>query len=179
MEEIREFLSIMGIFTDDTGIDDVMKALLGAFGPKDPGALSHAWRNRPGYGRSVPTAQEFWDMYERADFRCSECRSQRRLTLDHQNRDTTDHSPDNLVVLCFDCNRARSNRPTINKDARLRLYRSAVKLHRQLNRFPTRREILADSGVTRTSGATYMLKYLEARLQAQSKSQTTRDPSQP
>ena len=162
MNEVLEFVSLMEISEDDA-----IMALITVFCPPQPGALRDTWLRNTVYGNSAPSTQEIWSLYVKADFRCTKCGGQGRITIDHINGDATDHSPDNLAVLCFDCNREKSSRGTLDKDHRLRVCRSALKLFRQLNRFPAHTEILADSGVNQISGATYMLKYLEKRLQQQ------------
>ena len=143
---------------------DVVKALLTAFGPPQPGVLRQSWRNNKVHGHDAPSTAAIWDMYVKADFRCTLCGSGRRITLDHIDGDATNHVLENLRVVCSDCNRRLSSRGTQDVDAQLRIFRSFIKLHEQLGRFPTRKEIKLDARVQQISGATYMLKFLKQRL---------------
>jgi hypothetical protein len=166
MDEVLEFLRLMGISEDDA-----LEGLISHFGPTQPGVLRDVWKKRPGYGGKAPTAPQIWELWVKADFRCVKCRSQRRITLDHIDGNCANHSLDNLQVLCYDCNRAKSRRPTVNHKAQLRLYRSTMKLYRQSGQFPTYKEIRIDSGVRDIKGAIYMLRYLEQRLRQHSEAE--------
>ena len=160
-DELHELMAILRLSEEDA-----MKAILGQFVPTDPGVLRGVLLKRPDYGGDVPTTDEIWSLFVKADFRCSQCGGRRRLSLDHINRDSTNSSLANLRVRCFDCNRAESSRPTKNKDHRLRIYRSCIKLFRQLGRFPRQCEAVKDAGITTNiSGAVYMHRLLKVRLE--------------
>lgn len=159
MDELQAFMERLGISPDDA-----LKALIGAFSPVQPPALRQGWRASKRYGNSAPTTKEIWAMFEAADFRCTSCGSQRRITLDHKNNDPTDHSLENLEVLCSECNRGRNAKATRDTDHQLRVYRATLELLESLKRFPTYKEIQEYAGLEQIGGATYLVKYLKARL---------------
>ena len=159
MKELEAFLQRFSISEDDA-----LKALIGAFSPIQPPALRQGWCNSRRYGNCAPSTKEIWSLFVNADFRCALCQSQRRITLDHINGDPTDHSVANLRVLCADCNRGANKKATRDINHQLRLYRSVLLLLDQLGRFPTDAEIRANAGTEQIGGATYLMRYMKARL---------------
>ncbi len=163
MDRVQHFISILGVREDEA-----LKALLiiSAFAPLQPAALRQNWLRLSTFGHSAPTTKEIWAAFDEADFRCTECGSQLRLTLDHRSGDATDHSPANLQVLCFSCNRGRSRKGSVEKDLSLRVYLAVVDLYEELNRVPTNAEIKERVGVKQIGGASYLVKFLQKRLKA-------------
>lgn len=134
MSVVDEFLKIMKIPEDEA-----LAALLSAFGPPQPGAVSGAWRKNAHYGNSAPASELLWNLLETADFRCNECRSTLRLTFDHIDKNATNHARENLRVLCFTCNRKRvGSSSTDLDDARpiVLLYKAAMALLRETGEIP-------------------------------------------
>ena len=157
-EEVLELLLLLEIPPREA-----IKALLSAFTPCQPGALRGNWKLKKGY-ENPPTTREFWELFESADFRCKECDSQHRITLDHINSDTTDNRLENLQVLCADCNRAKSVRGTKHPDSRYRIYKAMIELKKELGRFPSNTEIVERAGIEQLGGANYMVRFFEHRL---------------
>lgn len=159
--EIEELIAILGV-TDK----DAIRALLSAFAPPQPGPLAQAWKNRKNYHGALPTptTSEFWAMFEEADFRCTLCGSQLRITIDHINGDETDHRKENLKVLCFECNRAKNERGIRHKATSYRVYRAIVDLYKKTSRFPTSEEIVREAGIEKMNAAMYLARFLEKRL---------------
>jgi len=159
MNEVEFLVDLLGL-----SADDVVKALLTAFVPLQPGVLRANWLNNKSRGNSAPSTAEIWTKFVEADFRCTLCGSHRRITLDHIDGNAANHAPPNLRVVCYDCNRKVSKKGTQDADAQLRIFRSYLKMREQLGRSPANKEILADAGVQQIGGATYLLKFLAQRL---------------
>ena len=161
MTELTDLLEKLGVSQDDA-----VKAVLGAISPVQPPALRQSWCNSRRYANSAPSTKEIWRLFVDSDFRCSLCGSQRRITIDHISSDPTDHSIDNLRVLCFDCNRLGNSKATKDTDHQLRVYRAAVNLFDELGSFPTDRQVQDRAGVAQLGGTIYLLRFMRARLTA-------------
>ncbi len=160
MSELTEFMERFGISEEDA-----LQALLGAMSPIQPPALRQGWSHSKRYGNSAPTTKEIWQLFVDADFRCTRCGSQRRITLDHIDRNPTNHDVNNLRVLCASCNRADNAKATRDEDHQLQIYRAALTLFKELGRFPTDRQVLERAGTEQIGGATYFLRYMKKRLE--------------
>jgi Zn finger protein HypA/HybF involved in hydrogenase expression len=159
MELVREFLDKMEISEEDA-----LQALLAAFSPLQASALRQNWMKNISFGNSAPSTADIWRKFEEANFKCSLCGSQYRITLDHADDNPRNHSYENLVVLCFECNRARSTKATRDKGHQLRIYRAVIDHYHEFGTFPTNGEILRRAGVEQIGGSTYMIKWLKDRL---------------
>lgn len=144
--------------------NDALQALLAAFSPIQASALRQNWLRSSNFGNTAPTTQDIWRKFEEANFRCSQCRSQYRITLDHVDNNPLNHSLDNFVVLCFECNRGRSAKATRDKNHQLRIYRAVIEHWHEHKEFPSNKQILERSGVEQIGGSTYMVKWLKDRL---------------
>ena len=87
-----------------------------------------------------------------------------RLSFNHINNDAKDHRLENLEVICFACNRAASSKRTKDADHHLKLAIASIELWHQNGAFPTFTAIKDRAGVDQVGGATYLLKYIENRL---------------
>lgn len=154
-----ELIKLLGISEDD-----ILKSILSAFVPLQPGVVRANWKSSSHHGNAAPGTAEIWEKFVEADFRCTECGSQRRITLDHIDGNASNHELSNLRVVCYDCNRKLSSKGTQDQDAQLRIYKAFFELREELGRDPTNKEILNRSGVSQIGGATYLLKFLKARL---------------
>lgn len=159
MDQVKEFLDTLKISDDDA-----LQALLAAFSPLQASALRQNWIRSSNFGHDAPSTEEIWEKFEESKFRCSVCGSQYRITLDHSDNDPTNHAYDNLVVLCFECNRARSAKGTKDKQHQLKIYRAVIAHFRETGRFPTNKEILARAHVVQIGGSTYMVKWLKDKF---------------
>ena len=160
MDEVKDFLEKLGIPQEDA-----LQALLSAFSPLQPPVLRQNWGRLSTFGNSSPSTEDIWKKFVESDFRCSNCRSQLRVTLDHSDGNPRNHSYDNLVVLCFSCNRSKSRlRPIRNKQKKLRVYRAIMDHLREHKEFPSNKEILVRSGIDQLVGEQYMIKWLKTRL---------------
>jgi hypothetical protein len=130
MDRINRLIDIIG-----ASEDEALSALLSAFTPPQPGVTSANWKSSSRFGNSAPTTKELWGILETADFRCSNCQSQLRITFDHADGDSTNHARTNLRVLCFTCNRAASRKATEDFAAGVRIYETAVALFEETTRF--------------------------------------------
>lgn len=160
MSELTEFIVRFAISEEDA-----LQALLGAMSPIQPPALRQNWLVNKRFGNAAPSTKEIWQLFVDADFRCTKCRSQRRITLDHIDRDPTNHNVNNLRVLCASCNRAENKKSTQDEDHQLKIYRAALALFKELGRFPTDRQILERAGTKQIGGATYFLRYMKMRFE--------------
>ena len=160
MDDVKDFLEKL-----DISQDDALSALLSAFAPLQPGVLRQNWGRLSTFGNSAPTTNDIWRKLEESDFRCSNCRSQLRVTLDHSDGNPHNHSYDNLVVLCFNCNRNKSTKkPVRDKQKKLRVYRAIMDHLREHKEFPTNREILDRSGVRGIDETRFMIAWIKKRL---------------
>jgi len=156
---VKEFLTKM-----DVSEDDALQALLAAFSPIQASALRQNWMRSSNFGNTAPTTKDIWRKFEEADFRCSNCGSQYRITLDHSDNNPLNHEYSNLVVLCFECNRGRSAKATRDRQHQLRIYRAVIDHWHEHKSFPTNREIQDRAQVEQIGGSTYMVKWLRDRL---------------
>lgn len=159
MQNIQEFLNLLNISEDEA-----LDALISAFSPTPPPTVRQNWSRLSTFGNSAPTSQEIWNLFCEGDFKCTKCGSHRRITIDHINSDSTDHAKSNLVLLCYSCNRARSNKPTVDYFHALRIYKSTIELEKTLGVFPTLKEVEKHANVGQIGSATYLIKFLKAKL---------------
>jgi hypothetical protein len=147
----------------DVGEDELLKAVISAFFPCQPGALRAAWEKR-GYRPPGSTAA-VWDLFEAADFRCSNanCGSMHRITLDHVDRDILNNTIQNLRVVCFDCNRKRVGKAR-QTNLSVAVVKTALDLAESHGRFPKDAEIAAKIGITSSqlSGSRYSVRVLRS-----------------
>jgi hypothetical protein len=122
---------------------------------------------QPQFGHSAPETATLRQLFDAADYRCTECGSQLRLGLDHVNSDGTDHSIGNLRVLCFSCNRAKGKGAGENVHHGRRLTSAIIALYDELGQFPTNKQILERSGLTQV-GRPELVAYLKKRLAEES-----------
>lgn len=159
MKLVEEFLRNLEISEEDA-----LQALLAAFSPIQASALKQNWERSSNFGHSAPSTAEIWRKFEESNFKCSSCGSQYRITLDHSDNDPLNHRYENLVVLCFECNRGRSTKATRDRKHQLRVYLAITEHIHLYGRFPTNREILDSAGIEQIGGSTYMVKWLKDRL---------------
>jgi hypothetical protein len=159
MSTLKRFIEISGISEDEA-----LSALVAAISPPQLGPLRQNWMRQPQFGHSAPDTAILRSLFDAADYRCTECGSQLRLGLDHRNSDGTDHSLENLQVLCFSCNRARG-RGGAEKNLHhgRRLVRAIIELFDETGTFPSNKDILTRSGLTQV-GRPELVKYLKRRL---------------
>lgn len=91
-----------------------------------------------------------------------------RLSFNHINSDATDHRLENMEVICFACNRAASEKGTKDTNHHYRLAIASIELWKQLTAYPSLNQIHDLAGVDQIGGATYLLKFIEARLKNKS-----------
>lgn len=159
MSQVTEFLNTLNISEEDA-----LQALLAAFSPLQASALKQNWERSSAFGNSAPSTADIWSKFESSHFRCSTCHSQYRITLDHADNNAKNHAYDNLVVLCFECNRGRSAKATRDKKHQLRVYQAVREHLQETGEFPSNKEILARANLEQIGGSTYMVKWLKTRL---------------
>ena len=159
MELVKEFLTKLEISEEDA-----LQALLAAFSPIQASALKQNWERSSNFGNCAPSTADIWRKFEESSFRCSKCGSQYRITLDHADNNPLNHAYENLVVLCFECNRGRSAKATRDQKHQLRVYLAIIEHFHQHGTFPSNREILDRAGIEQIGGSTYMIKWLKDRL---------------
>ncbi len=160
MKELERFLTAF-----DVPEEEALKALISVFTPCSPGVVRQGFRRCAEYGAAAETS-DIWNLMVASDFRCEECGSQYRITIDHKDRDKANNRLENLRVLCTGCNRAQNSRGVATPNLGLKIYRAALDLFEELQRFPTVSEISTRVGIPagRFGTARYLLKFLEARL---------------
>jgi 5-methylcytosine-specific restriction endonuclease McrA len=158
-KSVLELINLLGLSDDD-----ILRALLSVYSPCQPGSIRQSWNNRKNYGPS-PSSIEIWSIYEKYDFRCAQCRSQYRISIDHINNDRFDSSPKNLQVLCQSCNRAKQKRGIKNKDAQVKVYKSLMELSKTNDDLPNSYQIHKHAKIGHSGGASmYLVKFLTHRL---------------
>lgn len=145
--------------------EDAMRAILALVSPPPPPATRQNWTRLSTFGNSAPSTKEFWKKLEEADFRCSKCNSQMRLSFNHINGNSKDHHLENLEVICYACNRAASKKGTKDTNQHLKIALATIELWQAKNKFPSLTEILKKAKVKQIGGATYLIKYLKNRLE--------------
>jgi hypothetical protein len=155
-------------FIDVTGIteEEALSALVAAFSPPQLGPLRQNWSRQPQFGHSAPATAVLRQLFEAADYRCTLCQSQLRLGIDHVNSHGADHTPENLRVLCFSCNRARGRGAVENVHHGRRVAAAILELFDETGRFPSSAEIRQRAGVT-TTGRPELVAFLRKRLTGQ------------
>ena len=143
--------------------DDVLRALLSVYSPCQPGALRQSWNSRKNYG-PAPSSFDIWSIYEKYDFRCVNCKSQYRISLDHINDDKHDSDIKNLQVLCQSCNRAKQKRGVKNKDLQIKVYKSLIELNKLNNEIPNAYKVHKHINVKCGGSSESLLKFLIHRL---------------
>ncbi|KAF3978708.1 MAG: HNH endonuclease [Methylococcales symbiont of Iophon sp. n. MRB-2018] len=156
LKEIMELLEV-----SET---DAIKAVLNLVSPPPPPATRQNWSRQSTFGHSAPTTQDLWAKLVESNFRCDKCQSQMRLSFNHINSDATDHRLENLEVICFACNRAASVKGTKDADHHYKLAMAAIELWKKEHNYPTLNQIRDKAGVDQIGGATYLLKFIETRL---------------
>ena len=156
LSEIMELLEVSE--------EDAIKSIFNLVSPPPPPATRQNWSRQSTFGYSAPKSKDLWEKLVSADFRCTKCKSQMRVSFNHINSDATDHRLENLEVIFFACNRGASSKGTIDKNHHVKLAISAMELWKQNLEFPSSVEILRRAQVGQIGGATYLLKFLKKRL---------------
>lgn len=160
MENLIEIMKLL-----DVSEKDAIKAILNLVSPPPPPATRQNWTRLSTFWNSAPTTQDLWKKLEDSDFKCQKCWSQMRLSFNHINGNAKDHSLENLEVICFACNRACSKKWTVDEDHHLKLALTAIQLWKENSNFPTFRKIQETAWVNQVWWATYLLKYIQKRLE--------------
>ena len=156
LKEIMELLEV-----SET---DAIKAVLNLVSPPPPPATRQNWSRQSTFGHCAPSTLDLWTKLVESDFRCDKCQSQMRLSFNHINSDAKDHRLENLEVICFACNRAASLKGTKDTDHHYKLAMAAIELWKKDQDYPTLNQIRDQAGVDQIGGATYLLKFIEKRL---------------
>lgn len=156
LTEVKEYAELVGISEDQ-----ILAILISATSPPQAAAVRQSWRGSKRFGFTAPATHELWGLLEESQFSCSVCSSSVRLTFDHINDDSRDHRLENLRVLCFDCNRGRSAKASVNKGLNVRVYRAFNRLIAEKGRFPTAREVCESAGLTALGPYSYLIKWLK------------------
>ena len=157
MKEYADVLAFLNLIQAPE--DEVLSALLSAFGPPQPGALVGSWKKSAAFGHSAPSVSAFWTLFVDANFACSKCKSHLRLTIDHVDGNAKNHDTSNLQVLCFKCNRAKVGKTASAVRANVALYQAALALYKETGVVPKNKQIEDRAGI-KASGGTYLLKFL-------------------
>ena len=160
VSKLEEYIKLIG-----ASEEDALAALLSSFGVSQPNATVQYWKNHDAYGRTSPTTQEIISIYVNNDYRCQECGSQRRLSVDHIDGNAKNHSLDNLQLLCMSCNRSKSKKGTKDKDHKLLIYNATIELCHELGRFPSYNEIIDRAQVGQIGGVKYFVDFIRHRYE--------------
>jgi hypothetical protein len=160
MIKLKEIMELL-----DVSEADAIKAILNLVSPPPPPATRQNWTRLSTFGHSAPTTQDLWKKLEKSNFRCYRCGSQMRLSFNHINGNAKDHRLDNLEVICFSCNRSVSKKGTKDTDQHFKLAIAAIELWKELGKFPSFEKVREKAEVDQVGGATYLLKYIQKRLE--------------
>ncbi|MEI7733321.1 MAG: hypothetical protein WCO56_27365 [Verrucomicrobiota bacterium] len=155
---VQRLISLLGLSEDE-----VLAALLSSFVPSNPGSVALSWAKRNNY-TAPPSTKVLWDIMVAADFRCEECHTHHDLTFHHRNDDAHDSCPENLQLLCRNCNRAKSRRPVKQRDFKINIFKTYLDLFDRLGRPPTPVEIKRHLNLKQLSSSVYMVHFLNTRF---------------
>jgi hypothetical protein len=147
--------------------EDVIKALLNLVSPPPPPATRQNWSRLSTFGNNAPSTKDLWRKLVDSDFKCHKCGSQMRLSFNHIDGNAKNHDLQNLEVICFACNRRVSKKGTLDENQHYKLAMATFDLWNETKCLPTLEQIRIKAGVKQIGGATYLLKYILARLENQ------------
>ena len=159
MEKLKELMIFL-----DVSEEDAIKSILNLVSPPPPPATRQNWCRLSTFGHSAPSSQDLWQKLVEADFKCQKCHSQMRLSFNHIDGNAKNHTLSNLEVICFACNRMVSKKGTTDKNHHYKLVMAAISLWKENRQFPDFETIRVAAGVKQIGGATYLLKYIQSRL---------------
>ena len=156
LKELMEFLNVSE--------EDAIKAILTSTSPPSPPTTRQNWSRLTTFGNSSPYSEDLWQKLVESDFKCNKCSSQIRLSFNYIDGNSKNHLLSNLEVICFDCNRRISKKGTVDINHNLKIVLTAIKLWKEAGIFPKFSRIKKEANVKQIGGATYLLKFLERRL---------------
>ena len=156
VEEFMEWLDIPE--------EEALQALLSAFVAPQPGTIRQNWTRLTTFGNSAPTTTEIWKKFVDADFKCGDCDSQLRITLEHKDGNASNHKLDNLEVLCYQCNRGRSSKATEIRNKKTKVYLVIMQYWKKHKKVPKESEIQKIMGI-KTTIDYYMLEWMKRKLE--------------
>ena len=158
-DKVKEFMELL-----DIPEEEVLQALLSAFGAPSPGAIRQNWTRLTTFGNEAPTTAELQQKFVDADFRCGKCGSQHKVTIQHKDGNATNHKLDNLEVWCFQCNRGDSSKATETRNKQTKVYLIIMQYWKKHKKVPKESEIQKIMGI-KTNIDYYRLKWLKTILE--------------
>lgn len=159
MNHLQELMELLGVSEEDA-----IKSILTLTAPPPPPATRQNWCRLSTFGNSAPSTKDLWQKLVDADFKCGKCSSQMRLSFNHIDGNAKNHLLSNLEVVCFACNRMVSKKGTTDTNHHYKIVSTAIKIWKETGVFPSFEVIRKESGVKQIGGATYLLKFIECRL---------------
>lgn len=141
-------------------VDDAVEAVVSRVGPAGIEGMLSNWKKLRHFNFSAPQAKVVEEVFNRADFKCEECDTQLRLSIDHRDLDSTNHAKENLGIKCMPCNQGYEHIKTS-------LTLAALELFDELGKFPSEAEVLNRAGLEKIgSYRFYVMTYLRKRFEA-------------
>lgn len=160
---MKKLLRFMEIF--DVSEEDALQSILTSISPMPPSTTKQNWTRLSTFGNDSPSTSELWKKLLDSDFRCVDCKSQIRLTFHHINKDSKNNLINNIEVLCFNCNRKKSRKKTINFNHKYELIMRAIEIWEKTGKFPSQKQLKEILKVQEIGCVTYSLKFAESRLE--------------
>jgi hypothetical protein len=156
-KELAKLISLLGKL--GLSVDDAIEAVVSRVGPPGASGVLSNWKKLKHFNYSGPSSQVIENVFKQADFMCEKCGTQLRLSVDHMDRDATNHNELNLALKCMPCNQGFKHRKTA-------LTLAAIELFDMLGAFPTKAQILERAGQKNIgSYRFYVMEYLRLRLE--------------
>ena len=139
---------------------DAIEAVVSRVGPPGVRGMLSNWTKLKHFNFSAPPTKVIEQVFIRAAFRCQQCGTQLRLSVDHKDRDGSNHADENLGLKCMPCNQGYTHIKTA-------LTLAALHLFNTLGEFPSEKQILERAGLTDIgSYRLYVMTYLRLRFEA-------------
>ena len=147
---------------------EVIRAIISTCTPSSQYTTRKNWKNSKRYGNDAPEASVFLELLTQANYRCEECGNISKLTFDHIDSDPTNHSKENLKVLCFSCNRKKSKKGVKFPDKKSHIFDFMEKYFVNHGKIPPIKEvgeIFPGDKQSALGGEIYFYKYLVKRFE--------------
>lgn len=147
--------------------DEALRAIISTCTPSDHYTTRKNWKNNKKHGNNAPEAKIFFELLQEASYRCEYCNHVSKLSFDHIDSDPTNHSKENIQVLCFPCNRRRSKKGVKFPNKKVRIFDFMIEYYRNHRTIPRNKRVLEIFPGHRPNGLGgefYFYKYIEKRL---------------
>ena len=155
VEILLTLLEMLGL-----SMEDAIEAVVSRVGPPGVRGMLSNWTKLKHFNFSAPPTKVIEQVLIRAAFRCEHCGTQLRLSVDHKDRDGSNHADENLGLKCMPCNQGYTHIKTA-------LTLAALDLFGERGKFPSEKQVLERAGLAEIgSYRLYVMTYLRLRFEA-------------